>query len=34
LRRAWESHRPSRKGEWRRRRWVRGVERMPMRNGE
>jgi hypothetical protein len=34
LRRAWESHRPSRKGEWRRRRWVRGVERMPMRSAE
>ncbi|KAH3951661.1 hypothetical protein HBI56_082680 [Parastagonospora nodorum] len=31
LRRAWESHRPSRKGEWRRRRWVRGVERVPIR---
>ncbi|KAH8724048.1 integral peroxisomal membrane peroxin-domain-containing protein [Phaeosphaeriaceae sp. PMI808] len=29
LRRAWESSRPSRKGEWRRRRWVRGVERVP-----
>ncbi|KAF1918330.1 integral peroxisomal membrane peroxin-domain-containing protein [Ampelomyces quisqualis] len=34
LRRAWESGRQSRKGEWRRRRWVRGVERMPLRNGE
>jgi hypothetical protein len=30
LRRAWEKSRPSRKGEWRRRRWVRGVERMPL----
>lgn len=29
LRRAWESHAPSRKGEWRRRRWVRTVERVP-----
>ncbi len=29
LRRTWESHAPSRKGEWRRRRWIRGVERMP-----
>ncbi|KAF9692956.1 hypothetical protein EKO04_008981 [Ascochyta lentis] len=28
LRRAWESGRPSRKGEWRRRRWVRFVERV------
>jgi hypothetical protein len=28
LRRTWESHRPSRKGEWRRRRWVRAVERV------
>ena len=28
LRRAWESGRPSRKGEWRRRRWVRMVERV------
>lgn len=26
---AWAQQRPSRKGEWRRRRWVRGVERMP-----
>ncbi|KAI4636644.1 hypothetical protein J4E83_001601 [Alternaria metachromatica] len=34
LRRAWESHAPSRKGEWRRRRWVRGVERMPWREGQ
>lgn len=34
LRRAWESHAPSRKGEWRRRRWVRCVERMPFRAGE
>jgi hypothetical protein len=34
LRRAWESHAPSRKGEWRRRRWVRGVERMPWRDGQ
>ncbi|OAL44628.1 Pex24p-domain-containing protein [Pyrenochaeta sp. DS3sAY3a] len=32
LRRAWESHAPSRRGEWRRRRWVRTVERMPMRS--
>lgn len=32
LRRAWESHAPSRKGEWRRRRWVRGVERMPVQS--
>jgi hypothetical protein len=31
LRRAWESHAPSRKGEWRRRRWVRTVERIPLR---
>lgn len=30
LRRVWEKSRPSRKGEWRRRRWVRGVERMPI----
>lgn len=30
LRRAWEKGRPSRKGEWRRRRWVRGVERVPV----
>lgn len=29
LKRVWESRRPSRKGEWRRRRWVRGVERIP-----
>lgn len=29
LKRIWESRRPSRKGEWRRRRWVRGVERIP-----
>ena len=28
LRRAWERGRPSRKGEWRRRRWVRMVERV------
>ncbi|KAF2822122.1 Pex24p-domain-containing protein [Ophiobolus disseminans] len=28
LRRAWERSVPSRKGEWRRRRWVRGVERV------
>ncbi|UPX17258.1 Peroxisome size and maintenance regulator [Ascochyta rabiei] len=28
LRRTWESGRPSRKGEWRRRRWVRNVERV------
>ncbi|KAF2798214.1 Pex24p-domain-containing protein [Melanomma pulvis-pyrius CBS 109.77] len=28
LRKTWEMHRPSRKGEWRRRRWVRGVERV------
>ncbi|KAL5392132.1 hypothetical protein DPSP01_000653 [Paraphaeosphaeria sporulosa] len=33
LRRAWEKGRPSRKGEWRRRRWVRGVERVPVSNG-
>lgn len=32
LRRAWESHAPSRKGEWRRRRWVRTVERVPLRS--
>ncbi|KAF2014980.1 Pex24p-domain-containing protein [Aaosphaeria arxii CBS 175.79] len=32
LRRAWESHKPARKGEWRRRRWVRGVERVPITN--
>lgn len=32
LRRAWESHAPSRRGEWRRRRWIRTVERMPMRS--
>ncbi|CAO2651876.1 Nn.00g001590.m01.CDS01 [Neocucurbitaria sp. VM-36] len=32
LRRAWESHAPSRKGEWRRRRWIRAVERMPVRS--
>jgi hypothetical protein len=25
----WSQHKPSRKGEWRRRRWVRGVERVP-----
>ena len=30
LRRAWESSKPSRKGEWRRRRWVRYCERMPV----
>ncbi|PVH96970.1 Pex24p-domain-containing protein [Periconia macrospinosa] len=29
LRRAWEVGRPSRMGEWRRRRWVRAVERVP-----
>jgi hypothetical protein len=34
LRRAWENHAPSRKGEWRRRRWIRGVERMPWRGGQ
>ncbi|KAA8621767.1 Pex24p-domain-containing protein [Pyrenophora tritici-repentis] len=34
LRRAWEDSKPSRKGEWRRRRWVRGVERMPWRDGQ
>tara|TARA_R110002003_G_scaffold235_4_gene16975 strand:- start:7206 stop:8204 length:999 start_codon:yes stop_codon:yes gene_type:complete len=34
LRGLWEKSRPSRKGEWRRRRWVRGVERMPVRGGE
>ncbi|KAH7092111.1 integral peroxisomal membrane peroxin-domain-containing protein [Paraphoma chrysanthemicola] len=34
LRGLWEKSRPSRKGEWRRRRWVRGVERMPFRGGE
>lgn len=28
LRKAWESSKPSRKGEWRRRRWIRGVERV------
>ena len=33
LRRTWESHAPSRKGEWRRRRWIRGVERMPFYSG-
>ena len=33
LRRAWEMGRPSRKGEWRRRRWVRGVERVPVNGG-
>ncbi|KAF2689147.1 Pex24p-domain-containing protein [Lentithecium fluviatile CBS 122367] len=33
LRRAWEKGRPSRKGEWRRRRWVRGVERVPVNGG-
>jgi hypothetical protein len=32
LRRAWEGSVPSRKGEWRRRRWVRGVERVPVTN--
>ncbi|CBX98837.1 hypothetical protein LEMA_P080760.1 [Plenodomus lingam JN3] len=32
LRRAWESHAPSRKGEWRRRRWIRSVERMPFKS--
>ncbi|KAF1951225.1 Pex24p-domain-containing protein [Byssothecium circinans] len=32
LRRAWEKSRPSRKGEWRRRRWVRGVERVPVQS--
>lgn len=30
LRRAWEQSKPTRKGEWRRRRWVRGVERVPV----
>ncbi|KAH7132660.1 integral peroxisomal membrane peroxin-domain-containing protein [Dendryphion nanum] len=30
LKRVWESRQPSRKGEWRRRRWVRGVDRMPL----
>jgi hypothetical protein len=30
LRRAWEKATPTRRGEWRRRRWVRGVERMPV----
>jgi hypothetical protein len=34
LRRAWERHQPSRKGEWRRRRWVRGVERIGFAGGE
>ena len=34
LRRVWERNRPSRKGEWRRRRWVRGVERVPVGGGE
>lgn len=33
LRRTWEESKPSRKGEWRRRRWVRGVERMPWKQG-
>ncbi|KAF2644083.1 Pex24p-domain-containing protein [Massarina eburnea CBS 473.64] len=33
LRRAWEKSRPARKGEWRRRRWVRGVERVPVSGG-
>lgn len=32
LRRTWEHHAPSRKGEWRRRRWIRAVERMPYRS--
>lgn len=31
LRRAWEKGKMGRKGEWRRRRWVRGVERMPVK---
>ena len=30
LRRTWEVNKPSRKGEWRRRRWVRAVERVPV----
>lgn len=34
LRRAWETSRPSRKGEWRRRRWVRGVERVPISSSD
>lgn len=34
LRRAWEESKPSRKGEWRRRRWVRGVERIPWTQGQ
>ena len=34
LRRTWEESKPSRKGEWRRRRWVRGVERMPWKQGQ
>lgn len=34
LRRAWEESKPSRKGEWRRRRWVRGVERVPWTQGQ
>lgn len=34
LRRAWEKGRPARKGEWRRRRWVRGVERMPVSSSD
>jgi hypothetical protein len=33
LRRAWDSHAPSRKGEWRRRRWVRSVQRVGMKSG-
>ncbi|EMD58865.1 hypothetical protein COCSADRAFT_261039 [Bipolaris sorokiniana ND90Pr] len=33
LRRTWEENKPSRKGEWRRRRWVRGVERIPWKQG-
>jgi hypothetical protein len=32
--RAWEKDKPSRKGEWRRRRWVRGVERAPLHGGD
>ncbi|KAF2865532.1 integral peroxisomal membrane peroxin-domain-containing protein [Massariosphaeria phaeospora] len=33
LRRTWEQYKPSRKGEWRRRRWVRGVERVSADGG-
>jgi hypothetical protein len=32
LRRTWETSKPSRKGEWRRRRWIRMVERVPLRS--